>query len=208
MTSVKICGITNLEDALQAVECGAEMLGFNFYEKSRRYIAPMIARNIVCSVPDEIIKVGVFVNMEERRLAEIVDLVGLTAVQLHGDEDRAFVKELKKNTDAALIKAIRVKEGFIVNSVSGYGVDAVLLDAYSADNYGGTGTTFDWSIAIATRELVPALYLAGGLTPENVADAVQSVRPYAVDTASGVESSPGKKDPKKVERFIRNAKNA
>ncbi len=208
MTKVKICGITNLEDALHAVESGADMLGFNFCEKSPRYVEPRFVRDIVRSLPDEVIKVGIFVNMEDYRIGEFVDLIGLTAVQLHGDEDRAFVKELKRNTDAILIKAIRVDQDFRTSSVSEYGVDAVLLDSYSADKYGGTGNQFDWATARAARDLVPALYLAGGLTPENVAEAVRIVRPSAVDTASGVESSPGKKDPKKVEAFIRNAKNA
>jgi phosphoribosylanthranilate isomerase len=208
MTKVKICGITNLEDALQAVESGADMLGFNFYEKSPRYIEPTRARDIVGRLPSEVIKVGVFVNLEERRLAEIVELVGLTAVQLHGDEDRTFVNELKKYTNANVIQAIRVSHDFLADSISEYPNHAILLDSYSADKYGGTGITINWANARAVGELVPALYLAGGLTPENVADAVRSVRPFAVDAASGVESLPGKKDPKKVKAFIRNAKNA
>jgi phosphoribosylanthranilate isomerase len=208
MTMVKICGITNLEDALWAVECGADMLGFNFYGKSQRYVEPNLAREIVSSVPERVLKVGVFVNMEEHRISEFVDLVGLTAVQMHGNEDRAFIDELRKNTEATLIKAMRVHKDFLANSVCEYGVDAVLLDSYSTDKYGGTGAVFDWTTATAVKELVPALYLAGGLTPENVSDAVRTVRPYAVDVASGVESSPRKKDRRKIEAFIENAKNA
>jgi phosphoribosylanthranilate isomerase len=153
-------------------------------------------------------KVGVFVNMEGYRIDELVDIVGLTAIQLHGDEDRAFVDRLKEHTGAMLIKAIRVARHFLPGSVSKYGVDAVLLDTYSNNQYGGTGAVFDWTTASAVKEMIPQLYLAGGLTPENVAEAVREVRPYAVDVASGVESAPGKKDPKKVEAFIKNAKNA
>lgn len=208
MTKVKICGITNLEDAQHAVACGADMLGFNFYERSPRYVEPHLARDIVSALPDKLGKVGIFVNMEEYRVDEFIDLIGLTAVQMHGDEDRSFVNELRKYTDLTLIKALRVNKDFRVSSVAEYGANAILLDSYSADGYGGTGSVFDWTTARAVRTLVPTLYLAGGLNPENVADAIRQVRPYAVDVASGVESSPGKKDPKKVEAFIRNAKNA
>lgn len=208
MTKVKICGITNLEDALAAVEFGADMLGFNFYEKSPRCIEPYTAKAIVAELPNAVEKIGVFVNMEEYRIGEFVDLVGLTVVQLHGDEDRTYINELRVNIDALVIKAARVGQGFEIDSVLEFGADAILLDSYSAGTYGGTGECFDWSTATAVRELFPVLYLAGGLTPESVADAVRTVRPYAVDVASGVELSPGKKDPKLVKAFITNAKNA
>lgn len=208
MTKVKICGITNLEDAFAAVELGADMLGFNFYEKSPRCIESYTAKAIVAELPNAVEKIGVFVNMEEYRIGEFVDLVGLTFVQLHGEEDGTYINELRANTDALVIKAVRVGQGFEIDSVLEFGADAILLDSYSAGTYGGTGECFDWSAANEVKELVPALYLAGGLMPENVADAVRTVRPYAVDVASGVESSPGKKDPKKLEEFIRNAKNA
>lgn len=208
MVKVKICGITNLEDALWAVESGADMLGFNFYEQSPRSIEPYMAKAIIAELPDAVEKIGVFVNMEEYRIGEFVDLIGITVVQLHGDEDRTYINELRANTDALVIKAARVSQSFEIDSVLEFGADAVLLDAYSAGTYGGTGECFDWSTATAVKELGLALYLAGGLTPENVADAVRTVRPYAVDVASGVESSPGKKDPKLVEAFIKNAKNA
>ncbi len=208
MTKVKICGITNLEDARRATEFGADMLGFNFYEKSSRFVLAETASAIAKQVPDCVEKVGVFVNMPVQRISELVDLVGLTAVQLHGDEDRMFVERLSRLTDVPMIKAVRVSEDFQPGSVTEYQVDAILLDAYSANQYGGTGDRFDWSIAAAVRRSVSALYLAGGLTPDNVAKAIRQVRPFAVDVASGVESSPGKKDPEKVEAFIRNAKHA
>lgn len=208
MTKVKICGITNLEDALLAVEFGADALGFNFYEKSPRYISPQIARRIASDLPYELMKVGIFVNLAAYRIIEFVDLVGLTAIQLHGDEDSDFVKKLKRNTEAGIIKAFRIGSNFPASSIAEYDVEAVLLDAYTAGEYGGTGERFDWKTAHAAKDLTSQLYLAGGLTPENVVEAIRTVRPFAVDVASGVESSPGKKDPKKVEAFIRNAKNA
>lgn len=208
MVKVKICGITNLEDALHAIECGADMLGFNFYEKSPRSIEPDRAAEIVQQLPAATEKVGIFVNAEEYYVAEYVEMIGLTVVQLHGDEDKTYIASLKTETDSKLIKALRVGPDFDIDSLSKLGVDDILLDAYSKDAYGGTGERFDWTTAATINGNVTRLYLAGGLTQDNVADAVRTVRPYAVDVASGVESSPGKKDPKKVEAFIRNAKNA
>jgi phosphoribosylanthranilate isomerase len=208
MVRVKICGITNLEDAMLAAKFGADELGFNFFEMSPRYVDPQKALQIVKKLSDDAILVGVFVNMEEYRIGEFVDLLGLSAVQLHGDEDVDFINELKRCTDAKVIKAFRVGPYFLPNDTADYDVDAVLLDAYRSDRFGGTGEIFDWSSATAVNERVSELYLAGGLTPENVTEAVQAVRPYAVDVASGVESVPGKKDPKKLEMFIKNAKNA
>lgn len=208
VVKVKICGVTNVDDALHAADCGADMLGFNFYEKSPRYLEPSAARAIASKLPDRIEKVGVFVNMDGSRIAEFVDLIGLTAVQLHGDEDERFVDDLRRRMDVHLIKAVRVDDTFQAESVSKFRVDAVLLDTYSTGQYGGTGNQFDWNSAIEAKAYAPAIYLAGGLTPENVADAIRTVRPHAVDTASGVESSPGKKDSKKVADFIRIAKNA
>lgn len=208
MVRVKICGITNLEDAMLAAKFGADELGFNFYEQSPRYVDPQEVLQIVEALPNDAIRVGVFVNMEEYRIGEFVDLLRLTAVQLHGDEDKVFVKKLRCNTDAKVIKAFRAGPNFSPNDVLGYDVDAVLLDAYHPGRFGGTGESFDWRAAKVVNEQVSELYLAGGLTRDNVANAVKTVRPSAVDVASGVESVPGKKDPKKLEAFIKNAKNA
>ncbi|CAN5691105.1 phosphoribosylanthranilate isomerase [soil metagenome] len=208
MTKVKICGITNIEDARLAVNFGADALGFNFYEKSPRYISAQDAKAIAETLQGEVLKVGVFVNMEESKIGECVDLIGLDAVQLHGDEDADFVTHLRAETDAQVIKAFRVDLNFQAASIADFRVDAVLLDAYAEDEYGGTGKTFDWKTAEAAKALTPQLYLAGGLTYENVSEAIKTVRPFAVDVASGVESSPGKKDPRLMEAFIRNAKNA
>ncbi len=208
MTKVKICGITNLEDALLAAEFGADLIGFNFYEKSPRYVSPQEALKITYKLSEDIITVGVFVNQVPRRIAEVVDLLDLNAVQLHGDENAGYVREIKREVKAMIIKAFRVNSDLQAENVLEFNIDAVLLDAFSADHYGGTGESFDWNIAKAVKDLIPELYLAGGLNSENVGRAIKTVRPFAVDVASGVESSPGKKDPKKVEAFIRNAKNA
>ncbi len=208
MTKVKICGITSLEDALLSLRLGADALGFNFYEKSPRYFPPQEALQVMNELPKETVRVGVFVNMERSTIGELVDLLELTAIQLHGDEDSGFVKDLKHETGAKVIKAFRVSQDFAADVVADFEVDAVLLDAYSPHHYGGTGDSFDWNTAREVREFTSELYLAGGLTSENVANAIRTVRPYAVDVASGVEFEPRKKDPVKLEAFIRNAKRA
>lgn len=208
MVKVKICGVTNLEDAVDALECGADMLGFNFYEKSPRYILPDAARHIISQLPDSILGIGVFVNGSVSHILEIEEIGGLNAIQLHGDETSEFVSKLRQRTNAEIIKAVRVADDFVAADVLSYGSDAILLDAYSPLERGGTGESFEWNKAVDTSRYVTKLFLAGGLRPENVADAVRTVRPYAVDVASGVESAPGKKDMKKVEAFVRNAKNA
>jgi phosphoribosylanthranilate isomerase len=201
MTRVKVCGITNLEDALAALEAGADMLGFNFYPRSPRYISPADARAIIERLPDSASCVGVFVN--EPTPAEVERIAreaGLGAVQLHGDERPEFCRELRGLTT---IKALRVGADYNVESAAGYETDAVLLDAYVAGARGGTGHTFDWALAALTRERVPKLFLAGGLHPDNVAAAVAAVRPYALDVCSGVETSPGRKSFQLMERFIK-----
>jgi len=206
MTKVKICGITDLEDAQLAVRLGADMLGFNFYEKSARYIRPDEAARIVNALPKYVLKVGVFVNMEPYRVDEFVSLVGLDAVQIHGDEDEAFFDELRSETNAEIIKAYRIGNGDTAISVTDEG-GYILLDSFS-ESYGGSGTTFDWSLAVEMGNVRDRIILAGGLTPENVAEAVKRVKPFGVDVASGVESSAGKKDPAKLEKFIKAAKAA
>jgi phosphoribosylanthranilate isomerase len=208
MTKVKICGITNLEDALLSAKFGADMLGFNFYEMSPRYIDPDKVREIADHLLEDILKVGVFVNASVEKLCEIAVIVGLDAIQLHGEETPGFVTELKAETGLEILKAFRVSPEFASTDVLAYKADAILLDAYSPYKHGGTGETFNWEIARNLQSELYPIYLAGGLTPGNVEDAVKTVRPYAVDVTSGVESSPGEKDPKKLEAFINNAKNA
>jgi phosphoribosylanthranilate isomerase len=203
MTLVKICGITNLEDALDAIRAGANALGFNFYPPSPRFIEPQAARLIIDQLPDSVLTVGVFVNEES---ADIVDRIaavaGVTAVQLHGDESPDYCAQLKHRY---VIKVLAVNQDFVPTSALDYEVQAIMLDAFHRDLRGGTGQTFDWSLAHRTRELVPKLFLAGGLSPENVAQAIAAVQPYAVDACSALEIAPGKKDPTRVRAFVKAA---
>jgi phosphoribosylanthranilate isomerase len=200
MARVKVCGITNVEDALSAIEAGADLLGFNFYEKSPRYVTPEDARRVIEKLPEGVLSVGVFVNEASPAVVERKALeAGVGAVQLHGDESHEFCAGVR---GLMTIKALRVGPGFDVGRAAGFATDAVLLDAYVADAWGGTGHTFDWTIAQLTREAVPKLFLAGGLTPANVADALKAVRPFAVDVCSGVETSPGRKSFQLMRRFI------
>lgn len=210
MVRVKICGITNIDDAIHAVECGADELGFNFYAKSSRYIDLGAAKEIIGKLPPSISKVGVFVNMSIENVLEIAKLTGLTGIQLHGNEDHKTVRALHLQTDLYMIKAVRTSDELMIHNLLDYAVHAILIDSGSAESpYGGSGKLADIDKAKEICDVMPCdIYLAGGLTPDNVASAVNAIRPYAVDVASGVEASPGRKDPKKVEEFIRNAKNA
>ncbi len=208
MTKVKICGITNLEDARLAIEWGADELGFNFYAGSTRYIEPRACKEIVEKLPRSTSTVGVFVNMSMNGILEVSKIAGLTAIQLHGDEDGDFVRAIRRKAGLKIIKVIRI--GPVVSFIHDPFLDAhaVLLDAFSPNERGGTGRTFNWTVAKELTESFSRVYLAGGLNAENVAEAVRTVQPYAVDVASGVESSPGKKDPEKIAAFIKAAKEA
>lgn len=210
MTLVKICGITNLEDAKTALDCGADELGFNFYSGSSRCLSRSSAREIVDQLPIGPRYIGVFVNETIDDVLDIAAFVGLDGIQLHGDEDMAYVTEVQRRTNRFIVKAFRVAPSFLVGDALDWPLDFPLFDTHSSQNYGGTGETFDWG-EFGTDIFLwfpDSAYLAGGLNSDNVADAIRIVQPYAVDVASGVESSPGKKDPKKLEAFIRNAKNA
>lgn len=206
MTKVKICGITNINDALFSVKTGADALGFNFYPQSPRYIAPSAAAEIIKMLPESVLRVGVFVNEQTDAIVEIAKSIGLNAVQLHGDEPPDFLQELRGRLGLTIIKALRVRTGFRPADAALFAADAILLDAYSPSEYGGTGETFDWVTAKAVKHFAKALYLAGGLNPENAAEAVRSVRPYALDACSGLEKSKGTKDHKKVAAFIENVR--
>jgi phosphoribosylanthranilate isomerase len=206
MTKVKICGITNLEDALLSVQLGADALGFNFYPQSPRYVRPEQVRVILEKLPANILKIGVFVDVDLDVIEDIAHATGLNAVQLHGSENAEFVKKLSENIDVPVIKAFRVSNAFKAEDVLQFDVDAILLDAYSPNLHGGTGETFDWEIAKQVREIFPKMYLAGGLTLGNVRQAIDQVAPFAVDVCSSVESSPGRKDPELLRRFIAEAK--
>lgn len=207
MTKVKICGITNLEDALLSAKFGADALGFNFYAKSPRYISPENAREIIEQLPETILKVGVFVNESLEKVIEIARIAKLNALQLHGEETPEYAAELKLKTNLEIIKAFRVSPEFKPEDVLKYETDAILLDAYNPKEHGGTGETFDWEIAKKVQQISPKMYLAGGLSPDNIADAVWAVEPFAVDACSCLEIVKGRKDQKKVSLFISAAKN-
>lgn len=208
MTLVKICGVTNLRDAGLVCEFGADIIGLNFYEPSPRCISPGMAAEIIQAFSDQVKVVGVFVNEPFKKVANIIDQTGIHSVQLHGDETPEYTDRLRKELDVEIVKAFRVSPGFNANDIDRYEVDAILLDGFSPHLYGGSGELSDWSVASLIVDRFPRVYLAGGLRPENVENAVRSVRPYAVDAASGVEAEDGRKDPQKVERFIRRAKQA
>lgn len=210
MTLVKICGITNLEDAKAALNCGADELGFNFYAGSSRYLSPSSAREIIDQLPIGPRHIGVFVNETIDDVLDIADFVGLDGIQLHGDENVAYIEALRKRTKRFVVKAFRVTPDFDIGTVLDWPLDYPLFDSHSSNQYGGTGASFDWIEFGGDIDLwFPGIaYVAGGLNPDNVFSAIRLANPYAVDVASGVESSPGKKDPEKLEAFIRNAKSA
>ena len=193
---VKICGITNWTDARRAVEAGGQFLGFNFYRPSPRYIQPAAARRIIRRLPDGIAAVGVFVNESEANMLAIAHRVGLDYLQLHGDERPEQVARLKR--EIPVIKAVRVHDSFRPKQLDSFGrASAILLDGFDVRRHGGTGKTFNWNLARGSNGS-RRIFLAGGLTPENVAEAIRVARPYAVDVCSGVEARPGKKDPARI----------
>jgi phosphoribosylanthranilate isomerase len=196
MTLVKICGITNLEDALAAVDAGADALGFNFYTRSPRYISPANAREIINQLPASILKVGVFVNEELQSLLTIASEADLPAVQLHGDESPEYCRQLK---EMFVIKAFGAQDDL---NLRAYAVNAIMLDTKDDLLRGGTGRVFDWSIAQRAHNSIPKLFLAGGLSPENVAAAIATVKPYAVDACSSLEETPGKKNHARMRAFV------
>ncbi len=200
MIRVKICGITNVEDALSAVDYGADALGFVFFEKSPRYITPDKAREIISHLPPFITTVGVFVNEEAARIKEIMGIAGVNILQLHGDE-----KPDACNICHRAIKALRVKNFTDLKPLENYRCSAFLLDTYSPDSFGGTGQIFNWDIAVEAKRF-GRIILSGGLNPDNIEKAVMYVRPYAVDVSSGIEEDKGKKDLKKMRTFIEKAK--
>ncbi|MDP7579886.1 MAG: phosphoribosylanthranilate isomerase [Nitrospinota bacterium] len=197
MIKVKICGITNKEDALYAAGCGANALGFIFYEKSPRYIEPDDAKTIIAALPPFVTTVGVFVNKDFNDIRDITLLTGVTVVQLHGDESPSYCNLV----EGKLIKAIRVKNYSSIEGLKKYDVDVFLLDSFDKNSFGGSGLTFDWKLAEKAKQY-GKIILAGGLTPDNVEEAVKKVAPYGVDVNSGVEKKPGIKNKNKVKEFI------
>jgi phosphoribosylanthranilate isomerase len=198
MVKLKVCGITSIEDARAAIECGAEYLGFNFYPKSPRYISPQSARAIIERLPDEIISIGVFVNeATPEDVGEILATSGANMAQLHGDESPEYCARVGEER---VIKALRIGADFNPRQVLNFPVAAVLLDAYDPKLYGGTGKTTNWEVAREAAKLTK-IFLAGGLSPDNVVEAIRAVEPFAVDVNSGVESAPGRKDAGKLRRL-------
>lgn len=216
MFRIKICGITNVNDALMAARAGADAVGLNFFNKSRRFVKPEVAREIVSAMPADVFKVGVFVNHDAEQIATIANNVGLDCVQLHGDEHPELLSQLP--SDVRIIRAHRCGPGGLTVlakfleecRTAGRSPDAVLLDADAGVEFGGTGQVADWSRIESERLLLSGLplILAGGLTPENVGAAIAAVRPTGVDVASGVEREPRRKSPDRVTAFIAAAKQA
>lgn len=196
MVKLKVCGITSLADALAAVSCGAEYLGFNFYPKSPRYIAPEAARALVERLPSGVVSIGVFVNAASpETVLDLMRQSGVQFAQLHGDEDAAYCAAVGAER---VIKALRVSDDFDVHCVQQYPATAILLDAYDKKLYGGTGKTANWTLAREAARLT-RIFLAGGLSPDNIVEAIRAVEPFAVDVNSGVERAPGVKDAKKLQ---------
>jgi phosphoribosylanthranilate isomerase len=203
---IKICGITNPDDAFAAVDAGATALGFNFYPPSPRYIEPRAVRGIVDQLPPEVLTVGVFVNESSPAIVEqIAATAGVAALQLHGDESPEFCEQLKHQY---VIKVLAVKSNFDPARATQYNVAAIMLDAFDRKLRGGTGQTIDWSLARRARDLVLRAFLAGGLSPENIAEAIAAVEPYAVDACSSLEKSPGRKDAGRMRAFVKAAQGA
>jgi len=215
MFRVKICGITTVDDAQLVARAEADAVGLNFFPKSPRCITPAIAERIVQSLPEDVVKVGLFVNADADEILGACELLGLDMIQLHGDERPEYLASLGK---WPILRAFRLGPGGL-NPIAEYLREChhlgcspamVLIDSLVRGAYGGSGTRADWTVAsqYPLEDGSPPLALAGGLTADNVADAIRAVKPFAVDTASGVESSPGRKDPKAVTTFVERARRA
>jgi len=202
--TVKICGITSEVDAQAAVDAGADAIGFMFYEESPRFVTIEQAKAISGTLPPHIMRVGVFVNADEVFINHALNECLLNILQFHGEETPEDCGRFPIMT----IKAFRVQGPETLEVMQNYSTAGFLLDAYSKDAFGGTGKTFNWDLAVQAQKLCRPIFLGGGLTPDNVAEAVQKVEPFAVDVSSGVESEPGKKDALKMQTFIESAKGA
>jgi phosphoribosylanthranilate isomerase len=203
-TRVKICGITSVADGLMAAAAGADMVGLMFYDQSPRHVALPVAAEISRALPPYIQRVGVFVNPDETFVNQAIVECGLNLLQFHGEESSGFCTQFGLMS----VKALRVQDASSLAALANYQTDAFLLDAYSRSGRGGTGEKFNWNLAVEARKFGKPIFLAGGLTPENVAEAVRQVQPFAVDVSSGVELAPGRKDETKVRAFVTAARNA
>jgi phosphoribosylanthranilate isomerase len=204
MTRVKLCGITTIEDARLAAESGAWAIGMIFTPESPRRVDPAAAAEIGAVMRRRLEVTGVFLNAPLDEVVELADLCSLTMLQLHGDEGPTYCAEVAHRTGVKVVKAARVRDKASVQALRAFrvGVDYHLLDAYAEGAHGGTGQTFPWELAKA-RGQGPPIILSGGITPENAPEAIAGVRPFAIDTASGTEAAPGRKDPAKVEALMR-----
>lgn len=201
-TKVKICGITNIADAKVALEAGADAIGFIFYEKSPRHVTIEKAAEISKQLPPFLMRVGVFVNADEEFILRAMGECQLSLLQFHGDEKPDFCRQFGLMS----MKAFRIRDAESLKEIPKYQTDAYLLDAFSSTAYGGTGEKFNWNLALEAQRFGKPIFISGGLTPENVAEAIRNVRPFGVDVSSGVESAPGKKDHAKVREFIKAAR--
>lgn len=199
---VKICGITNPEDGMAAAQAGADMLGFVFYPSSPRFVPIEVAAGIIRQLPPFIVKAGVFVDASTDLVLRAIGDCGLDLLQFHGGEPPEYCCQFGLMS----MKAFRIRDSQSLKRLTEYGTEAWLLDAYTPEKIGGTGEGFDWALAVEAQRLGRPIFLAGGLTPSNVADAVRRVHPYGVDVSSGVEKAPGKKDHEKIRAFIQAAK--
>jgi phosphoribosylanthranilate isomerase len=199
LTRIKICGITNVIDAVAAVDSGAHALGFMFFENSKRNISPDAAAEIIRELPPFVSKVGVFVNPTAEFVSQTIETTGIDTLQFHGEEPPAFCSPF---ASLKTIKAFRMRDSQSLQECLHYRDCAWLLDSHVDGAHGGTGVAFDWNLAVEAAKLSRMIILAGGLKVETVRDAVHRVRPYAVDVSSGVEASPGKKDHRKLREFI------
>lgn len=201
---VKICGITNLADGIAAAEAGADALGFVFYDHSPRFLSVAAAAGIIRELPPFIIKTGVFVDASEEAVLHALRECNLNLLQFHGDEPPEYCLQF----GVMSMKAFRIRDAASLQALPNYATEAWLLDAYNPDKLGGTGEQFNWDLALEAQKWGRPVFLAGGLTPENVAEAVRRARPYAVDVSSGVETAPGKKDHARIKAFVQAAKMA
>jgi len=200
MVKVKICGITNLRDALISVDAGCDALGFLFYKKSPRYITPQEAKEIIRSLPRKVIKIGVFVNCYEKRIKNIAKICSLDILQFHGNESVEFCRKFKHYK---VIKAFRIEKKIGLTKILRYKTFAYLFDTFSRSKFGGTGKTFDWRLL---ADIKHPIFLSGGLNTNNVKRAIKRAHPAWVDASSSLEARPGEKDPKKIKEFIRAVK--
>lgn len=203
MIKIKICGITNKIDAIAAAGLMPDMIGFVFYKGSKRYVEPKIARDIANELPPYMAKVGVFVDEDEKKVFEIAQTCLLDMLQFHGDESAEYCERFKE--PYKIIKAFRIKDRDSLKKVNDYNADFYMLDAYSPKEKGGTGESFDRKI-VENFEFLKPVILSGGLTPDNVRGAIEKLSPYGVDVSSGVEASPGKKDPDLMKKFVENVR--